>query len=104
VLLGLRRLFMLCDLVFKAQVEMSEGKGIKTEAGQSLTSSNGKVFVWRALGMMREIGRKHPEQIESLLDDLRNETCDHRVSHPRLQEVFEVLEEIAGCDIHPSAC
>jgi hypothetical protein len=65
---------------------------------------NGKVFAWRALGMICEIGRKHPEQIESLLDDVRNETGPARTNHLRLQEVFEILEEIAGCDIHPSAC
>jgi hypothetical protein len=104
VLLGLRRVFALCDLIFKAQQVGLEGNGNDMDNKQRLKMPNGKVFAWRALGMICEIGRKHPEQIESLLDDVRNETGPARKNHLRLQEVFEILEEIAGCDIHPSAC
>jgi hypothetical protein len=104
VLLGLRRVYALCDLIFKAQQVGLDGNGDGMDNELRLKMPNGKVFAWRALGMICEIGRKHPEQIESLLDDVRNETASARLSHPRLQEVFEILEEIAGCDIHPSAC
>jgi nuclear cap-binding protein subunit 1 len=91
VLLGLRRLFMLCDTIFSAQEQNT--------ADAPAVTSNGRVFEWRAVGMIREIGRKHPEQIETLLDEIRVETSESRERHSRLQEVFEVLEEVAGCDI-----
>jgi hypothetical protein len=93
VLLGLRRLFMLSDIIFTALQARSE-----TEAEEGI-ATNGHVFSWRALGMMREIGRKHPDQVEAILEDVRGETEELRERHSSLKEAFEVLEEIAGCDI-----
>lgn len=111
VLLTLRRLFMLADMVFTAQLERGEKDGSlqpedaaangdsESKEKESSKESNGQIFAWRALGMMREMGRKHPEQIEGMLDELRTGTLECRERHPNLQEAFEVLEEIAGCDI-----
>lgn len=93
VLLGLRRLFMISDIVFTALLENGEPE---TKGG---ATTNGAVYTWRALGMMREIGRKHPDQVEAILDSVRGETEDARERHYSLKEAFEVLEEIAGCDI-----
>jgi nuclear cap-binding protein subunit 1 len=97
VLLGLRRLFMLCDVIFSAQELGAKDQTADDSADGA--ASNGRVFGWRALGMMREMGRKHPEQMETLLDEIRVETSDCRERHARLKEVFEELEEVAGCDI-----
>lgn len=103
VLLGLRRLFMLSDMIFNAQQEQPDMQVAEAASGAGSDAAppptNGHVFSWRALGMMREMGRKHPEQIEALLDDIRDETSEARERHPALQDAFEVLEEIAGCDI-----
>lgn len=104
VLLGLRRLFGLTDIVFSDQEKAASDTAQQDESQNCWKSSNGKIFSWRALGMIREIARKHPEQVEALLEDVKVETSDARARHPALQESFEVLEEIAGCDIHFSVC
>lgn len=87
VLLALRRLFMLSDIVLRHMETVEEGRGV------------GEVFTWRALGMMLEIGRKHPDHVEGVLDEVRDETASFREQHISLQNAFDALEEIAGCDI-----
>lgn len=94
VLLGLRRLFLLGDVIFTSLLENGE-----EHEAEGVSPTNGAVFTWRVLGMIREIGRKHPDQVESVLDSVREETEDARDRHYSLKEAFEVLEEIAGCDI-----
>lgn len=110
-LLALRRLFELSDWALSAQAAARNGAANDDDAEQDNdqsakmdtgTNKFGEVFLWRAIGMMREICRKHAEQIEAVLEDITSSTAECRERHEELQEAYEVVQEISGCDIHAS--
>lgn len=114
--LALRRLFMLCNrlltelgdadamdtMAVDAQAERSAEGDTKVAKKKILPGFNGaSVWSWRGIGMIRELGRKHPRHISSLLDQIRTDTLEVRERHRVLQDVFEVLEEVTESDILP---
>lgn len=57
------------------------------------------LWAWRAMGMIRELGRKYPRHIGDLLEALRVDVSDMCEQHRMLGRSLYLLEELAGSDV-----
>lgn len=107
LLLAMRRLFVISDMLFSASAEGMDAdmNGDGASGSNGLPGFNGApLWAWRAMGMIRELGRKHPQHVGGMLDVLREETEEFRKRHPALAESFTILEEVSSCDILRRTC
>lgn len=105
LLLAMRRLFEMTDvLLSETAVGMLDGDE-DPNPDKSLPGTVGApVWAWRTLGMIRELGRKHPQHTANMLSELREDTAESRERHSVLAQSFILLEEVSGSDLTLLAC
>lgn len=100
LLLAFRRLYDLCgrlvgdDDILVIPEDMVDGEK-REEETRCLPGSDGRpVWYWRCLGMIRELARKHPRQLSTIMERLDTDTKEIREKHKSLWDSFEVMREV----------
>lgn len=105
LLLAVRRLFDLCGRLIgddDVMVMKEEEMDSKVDQRPELPGFDGRpVWYWRCLGMIRELGRKHPRQLTTIIERLENDTKTIREKHKSLWDTFEILREVEASALLP---
>lgn len=97
LLLSFRKLFAMCNRLL-GNKSAEEDELEKSEYNRNLPGFDDKpVWYWRCLGMIRELARKHPQHLTSIIEKLEVETGDARERHQELWDSFEIVREVEGC-------
>lgn len=101
LLLSLRKLFAMSNRILGENIG-DEDEFEKSEYNRNLPGFDDKpVWYWRCLGMIRELARKHPQHLTSIVEKLEAETEDARERHQELWDSFEIIREVEGCAMLP---
>lgn len=102
LLFSFRRLFDLCQKLLGENATADEDEMDKSEYNRNLPGfDNNPVWFWRCLGMIRELARKHPRHLSSIIEQLEANTGDARERHQELWDSFEIIREVEGCAMLP---
>lgn len=102
LLFSFRRLFYLCQKLLRKDKSSEDDDMEKSEYNQNLPGFDDKpVWFWRCLGMIRELARKHPRHLPSIVEQLESDTGDAREQHQELWDSFDIIKEVDGCALLP---
>lgn len=102
LLFAFRGLFHLCQKLLKKDTAAEENEMDKSEYNRNLPGfDNNPLWYWRCLGMVRELARKHPRHLSSIIEQLESDTGDAREQHQELWDSFEIIREVEGCALLP---
>lgn len=102
LLFSFRRLFDVCQKLLDENAAADEDEMDKSEYNRNLPGfDNSPVWYWRCLGMIRELARKHPRHLSSIIEKLEANTGDGRERHQELWDSFEIIREVEGCALLP---
>lgn len=102
LLFSFRRLFHLCQKLLRKDENSEDDDMEKSEYNRNLPGfGDMPVWYWRCLGMVRELARKHPRHLSSIVEQLESDTADAREQHQELWDSFDVIKEVEGCALLP---